>query len=420
MHFGRVIIAISAALAILAASARADGPHWHVPNPDGDETSPGDDKKKPEKDGIDKIRGMAPMQPDHNPGNFLEMDAACSAYYRTHCMLFPAKGQRELYEQIMLRCAQAMREVDTYCPCPDSFPLWKTEETRARMVEYAKATWIKSSRLKPELAARCAEICVECYVDTVRFADDARARRLPNDVKAFFDLNKQQGEILQKLQNENDPAKRAKLEMEWRRSNGVTRSHDVARVYHSFKMLTGDIPMMVDEAQARMVLALMQMGPIVLPPLRNATRHANVTVKTAATNLIAMLEKNLAQVNMSNVVLHLRQWAQAPNSNAGRASAQALKAMDEAAVPILVQIAGQDTLELKKEAVAQLQAITGRPFGGDMELWKAYAASLRPRAAEKKPDAPPDAGEVGPDDEIVIGKRQRKKGEPPGPPVGDE
>jgi hypothetical protein len=47
------------------------------------------------------------------------------------------KSKLEIYLYIMRKCAQAMREVDDYLPCPDSFPLWHSEAGRALMVHFS-------------------------------------------------------------------------------------------------------------------------------------------------------------------------------------------------------------------------------------------------------------------------------------------
>ena len=159
------------------------------------------------------------------------------------------------------RAAQAMREVDTYLPCPDSFPLWQSEESREKMVEYAKATWIKSAQLPPELALACAEICLECYFDTVRFSDDTANKKLPQGLAEALEASKKLTDLRDAMLNEKSAQKRMDLHREWMKllTKASRMRSDVARAYGTFGMNTGDIPLLVLQRSHR-IEAVREMG----------------------------------------------------------------------------------------------------------------------------------------------------------------
>jgi hypothetical protein len=279
----------------------------------------------------------------------------------------------------MSKCAQAMREVDMYCPCPDSHPMWQTEELREKMVEYARKTWIKSTQLPPELAAACAELCVDSYVDTVRFADDAKEKRLPNRVKALWDANKIIADVLFRYALEKDPQKQRGLMGQWLKEAGKIRmgSSDLATAYETFREMTGDIPVMNNDTQARMVTALSEMGYLALARLQFHENHKNVAVQKAAKNLSDAIRARLAKPTLDNVAAHLKQIQQAPNSPAATHATSALKAMGNDAVAPLIQVVELDLLSLKKPALEALAMVSGKDFGTDLAMWKQLAETIK-------------------------------------------
>src|SRR5204863_392400 len=138
--------------------------------------------------------------------------------------------------------------------CPDSYPLWQSEELRELMVGYSQKTWIRSSQLPPEIANECAKVCVQAYIDAVRFSDDAQNKRLNGRAKDVFDLGKKVNDMLDKMAAEKDPAKKIKLQKDW--VIEAARLHGAVPDFPSFNPTTGDIPVLVDDAASRMAKAL--------------------------------------------------------------------------------------------------------------------------------------------------------------------
>jgi hypothetical protein len=400
----------------------ADGPHWQVPNPDGpDEESPGDGEEKKKDEPKKKLTQKEEMEQrvrammsaaghDSNPGNFLKMDEPCFAYYMVNMHIAMAKGNNDVastYKQIVQRAAQAMREVDTYCPCPDSSPLWQSEEKRAKMVEYAKRTWVLSAQLKPELAAMCADVCVENYLDTVRFSDDAKAKRLEGLLKKALEQNKKIAELLLKIDGEKDERKRAELLMEWRRMQGGRDGLvAVSREYKTFALITGDIPILVDDALVRMVTALSDMGYPALSALQKHLNHPNKTVQTCVKNLSDIIISRMAQPTLPNIEQHLRTLERLPRTLAANVATRSLKEMGNLAIPLLIEIAEREKSPLKSAACSALETITFKGFRTDLAKWKEYwetvKAQPKPKPEPKAPDKPDEEQAEAVDTELKI------------------
>ncbi len=397
------LLTISAAVCCLvflaAPTLRADGPHWHVPNPDGED----DETLGPENGGQKKVEVPVPKGGNatrfkgvgdwsKNPGDFFKMDQPCIDYYERHCVIKYSKnkGNLDFYIKIMNRCAQAMREVDNYLPCPDSFPLWHTEELRELMVEYSQMTWQRSTMLDPKTAMACAEFCVQAYVDTVRFSEGRAKKNLAGGVQGLVDLNAKMVAILEKAANEPDKRKAQALITEWRAlaKGGGVNTKGLIKAFETFKMITGDIPIQVDMAEARMLEGLANMGTIVLRPLSKHLNSPNPRVRKAVQSVVNYIRSKLSSpVNsaptMSNVLTQLRYLQRKPGSIEANMAMKNLKNMGEAALPALVRIAENKNLGLSQLALNSMKVCSKKNFGLSLDKWKAYALELDTKAKTK-------------------------------------
>lgn len=463
------------------AAVRADGPHWHVPNPDNDpyrkEEEEGrkaeqekkkEEEKKAGEEGRRKVPGRTTVVPafplarawgntdyDQNPGDFAALDQACIRYYEKHCSIsfqYGATGyvgvfrdpkkaaqpqqlsdpqkKRRFYLLIMERCAQAMREVDTYLPCPDSFPLWHTEELRDKMVQFAQRTWIRSTQLPPDYAAACAEFCAQAFADTVRFDDDVQSRRVGGWLAEFMALNKELAKLLEKMADEKDPAVKLKVQQEWRLKASkayalVFRSGGLGNAYPTFKLVTGDIPVLVSGAAQRMMEALIQMGPGVIPCLQRAQGRNNSRVAQALDATAEMIRKrwNLNADGMSLMpttsnVLDLLRWvARRPGSLEAQVAQKALQQMGPKALAQLVRIAENENLDLKEEALVLLRMMLKKPSWTTLAEIRSEVEAMAAAEAGKR-----EAAEEGQTGEMVIGPAGQEatkggKEEPPNRPA---
>ncbi|MBE7462095.1 MAG: hypothetical protein HS116_01265 [Planctomycetes bacterium] len=384
------------ALSLWGIQALADGPHWHVPNPDSEEYSDGDETKPP---AVPAGGGGAANAKNadwaKNPGNFFLLDQPCIDYYERHCVIKYNKNDLDFYLLIMNRCAQAMREVDNYLPCPDSFPLWHTEELRELMVVYAQRTWQRSTQLKAPLNEKCAEFIVQCFTDSVRFGDDARRNALDAKVKQFFDANKELQKMLEQAAMEKDNAKKQAILKEWiaKGRDGLNKtglSKDLAKTFATFKLVTGDIPMQVDEAEARMMEGLSKMGSIVIPYLQKGTQDKNPQVQRQCWAVLQMIQAQFAapatgKPTMSGVLDQLNWIEHKPGSPEAARALKVLKNMGDEAIKHLIQIARSENLGSKKAiALGALAHVAGRNYGSDLKKYEAYLAEREGKAAEEK------------------------------------
>lgn len=413
-------------LCLCAAPAlRADGPHWHVPNPDGDDTTfdnnpdgkrPADPKAPPAgKNPLPGVGGggAGNGQQDymHNPGNFMTMDQPCIGYYERHCVIKHAKDDLKFYLLIMNRCAQAMREVDTYLPCPDSFPLWHTEELRELMLVFAHRTWVRSTRLKREYAEACAKFCVQCYFDTVRFGNPAQDNQ-GGKLKDAAEGNKKLQALLEKMSNEKDAAKRQALWKECTGALGASKAQ-LAQALVTFKLMTGDIPPQVSDAESRMVDALVEMGTIVLGPLGTESAGKSAAVQKAARTVTELIRHRLSnpakqEASLSNVLEQLRWLSEKPGSAEAQAALKILKAMDSGGIENLIRIAENETLNMKAVALKALSSVSGKALGSDLARWKSYLEELR---AAKNPPPQPVAVEKPKEKEQEKSKEEGRVGD---------
>ena len=376
--------------------ARADGPHWQVPNPDGEDytlenTPDGKPPAAPPKGGGGKGGNNEDYR--RNPGNFMLMDKDCIDYYERHSVIKHDGNNLAFYLKIINRCAQAMREVDHYLPCPDSFPLWHTEELRLLMLEYAKKTWIRSTQLDRKTAEECAKLAVQCYIDTVRLSTGVKENTLAAKVKQFWDGNQELTRILQKMDEEKDPGKKKALMDEWRQKgkNGLNKlglDKDVAAFVTTFKMMTGDIPMLVEDAETRMAGALYEMGTIVIPYLQKFSADKSPRVQNAAQELIKSIQKEmvtprLRKPTMSNVIDQIRWIKDKPGSPEATAAIKVLKDMGPEGWDELVNVAENKNLDHKQAAYSALASATGKGFGQNAERWRAYIQEERDKAKPK-------------------------------------
>lgn len=456
----------------LAASfvARADGPHWQVPNPDGEPYRQEEDqarqkaeeqkKAAEKKQETEKKKGGVRVLPpvgfanpragsghDLNPGDFITLDEACIRYYEQNCAISfdnpdrnplvwmggPKKAapnltleekKRRFYVAIMHRCAQAMREVDTYLPCPDSYPLWHEAEGREKMVEYAGLTWVRATQLPQPYADACLKCIAECYVDTVRFSDDAQGKRLPGNLKPLVELNNQLAGLLAKIDAEPDVQKKAVLMTQWRMAAAQVyrlafSGNPLAAAYASYKLVTGDIPLSVGEAESRMMKAIVEMGPSMIPYLTNAPHKGNVrAMKAVATAIELIRRRALAAAptepsgpvfaNTSTVPDLVRWIERKPNSEEARAALAHLKRMGPGAFPHLLRIAENDALGLKKTAAGLLAQLLERPAGTPFsELKRLAEERLTAEKTQAEAAAKKEASEENP---LVPGlKKDTKK-----------
>ena len=437
---------LCAALFVTSFRAVADGPHWQVPNPEYDPGKEDEKKKKDKKDKKNKKnkknkkdkkkpqRGDPPKLSstsgmwgnyDSNPGDFLKMDDTCIKYYERHCAILydgtygygleigvpsPAKKpktkeemRRWFYLLIMQRCAQAMREVDQYLPCPDSLPMWHEEVTREKMVQYATRTWVLASKLPAEDAKACLEFCVKAYTDTVRFSNDLRNPRMPRWLAELAKKNKDVATLLDQMAAEKDEKKKGELKKEWWKAAGNAAGFGkgfadrklLAKAYTTFRLITGDIPLCVSDAEVRMAQALVEIGPSVIPFLLRDPARNNPNVQRAVKALIQTiksrynLNNDLISMNPTaqNVTDLLRQIAAKPLDMGAQARRRALESMGPKAWDHLVRLAKSEAPEVQKEALRMLRTFTRKPEPATLEEIKAGVAELL--AAEKAKEAPP-------------------------------
>lgn len=419
MRFNRMpwMVLVAAVATFAYGTAVADGPHWHVPNPDGDEDftfdpeQGGNDSGKkvanPVVAGGDGGGGKAGLGDwDKNPGNFLEMDQKCIEWYEKHCVIkfSQNKGKEDFYIKIMNRCAQAMREVDEYCPCPDSYPLWHTEELRQLMIGFSKLTWQRSTQLDRKTAEACAEFIVQCFVDTVRFGDNRRRKAFAGDAKAFVELNDKLVAALRKAAQENDPKAQKALLDEWRQLHAgsafVKIPKDLTDALTTFAMITGDIPVQVDEAEMRMMDGLANMGLIVVKYLNKYTKDKNPDVVRSVYTVLGYIQKKMTTPqmvapNMSNILTQLRYLKVMPNAPEGQLAVKQLKLMGDRALPTLVRIYDNENLGLKDYALAAMGMASDKGFGRNIEKWRAYAKEIeeKEKTARPKEEPQPNAGQ---------------------------
>ena len=253
------------------SSARADGPHWQVPDP-GPLYDAESDKAKPpappappavKPKAAGGLQNYTPHLPD-----LLKLNDECVKWYTQHCVI-KFKDKKQFYHDIVARSAQAMREVDTYCPCPDSYPLWHTEELRELMVKYAQDTWVKcctDPNMNQEFANHCIAYCIEAYCDTVRFKRTEDLTRRNQALKAKLDELSAKGDL-----KGGAAFKKAIQAVVVRKVN-----------LKSFVFITGDIPLMVEDGESRMFETLVRMGKALNPALMAAmNNNNNLDVKKA-------------------------------------------------------------------------------------------------------------------------------------------
>ena len=398
------------ALFMTVFSALADGPHWQVPNPDYD----------PERErGGDANVPVSKRDYRTNPGDFLQMDEACIKYYEIHCSMSYTTGlvtwpppknvrpgkkrtkeemKRDFYLMIMQRCAQAMREVDTYLPCPDSFPLWHEDTLREEMVKYAQRTWVLSTRLPAADAAACAEFCVNAFLDTVRFSETLRGPKVAGWMAAMKKRDQEVAKLLDQMANEKDPAKLTALRAKWTQLTSTSKralEANVCRNYLTFRMITGDIPVCVSDAEMRMVEALVGMGPRVLqffdarnPALKNprVMRAVQAIVETMKKRWNLNLDGVCMDITAPNVTELLRKYAASPNTRKYRS---ALKDMGPKAWDHLVRLAEVEPPKVQRAALNLLRAFTNQRVSTTLEEIKPVVAKLL--AEEKAKENPPEA-----------------------------
>jgi uncharacterized protein YukE len=415
--------------------AAADGPHWQVPNPEYSPEDKDNEKPRTREIVVGGRRIVVPLRSSgadykSNPGDFLGMDDACIKYYEQHCALSYADGRegfgfrldpakagkkrteeearREFYLLIMQRCAQAMREVDRYLPCPDSSPLWHEEDLREEMIKYAQRTWVLSMKLPPAEAAACAEICAKAFTDTVRFWGDLRNPAAPRWLADMAKDNQEIAKLLEQMESEKDTAKAQELRAKWARaSNAAFRSAttDLRKEYTTFRLVTGDIPICVSDAEMRMMEALVGMGPCVIPFLTRDPALKNPRVQRAVQALIETVKRrwNLNRDGIStnptaqNVADLLRQIAAKPFAAESQAIRRALESMGPKAWDHLVRLAEAEPPNVQKEALSLLRAFTKKPTPATLEEIKPVVAELlaAEKAKEKPPEPPPTIG-LGP------------------------
>jgi len=420
------------ALFITGFRAVADGPHWQVPNP---EYNPEDkDKKKRRKKRTQRTRESFQSGYKSNPGDFLRMDEACIKYYENHCSISystgktalsfllrnqPAKKRtkqemrRDFYLLIMQRCAQAMREVDRYLPCPDSYLLWHEEALRELMVQYAQRTWELSTRLPPADAAACAEYCAKAFLDTVRFSTDMRGREGPIWVASMGKRDQEIAKLLEQMAAEKDPKKLLELRRAWLKHNGLSRTdtramlQNVRERYATYVLVTGDIPVSISDAEVRMAEALTKMGPQVIPYLKRDPSLRNPRVRRAAEALIETIRTrwNLNRDGISmnptqrNVTDLLRKYAAHPGADTSLPFRRALEEMGPKAWDHMVRLAQSEPPKVKKEALRLLCAFTEKPDTTKLEEIRSVVADLlaAEKAREERPAKPPVP--IAPEDE---------------------
>jgi hypothetical protein len=443
---------LSALVVVCCACAWADGPHWQAPNPDGDPYTDDEDaakdaaekreaerkkteeakKKKPGQvvlpPGFTRFGGWGHQDYDVNPGDLLALDKACIQYYERHCaisyesgalrrfvartgpggvrQLQPAKPAPNLSEKekkkrfyllIMERCAQAMREVDTYLPCPDSYPLWHEEDLRAKMLEYAQRTWVRSVQLPPEFAQACAEFCARAFVDSVRFDDDVKSRRLGGWLANLVALNQQLTQLLQKMDSEEDTQKQMLLRRQWSQLAAqamglIAQNGGLGPTYKTFSLVTGDIPLCLDDAAQRMRCALVEMGPSVIPHLQRAAGLTNTKVRQIVQVVVDHIGKrwnlNAEGANLNptagNVLEHLRWIKTKPGSHEAKVSERALQEMGTPGLVRLISIAENEFIGERETALAVLRGLLGQPATATLD-------ELRKAVAERR-NPPPEAG----------------------------
>ncbi|MCZ7647036.1 MAG: hypothetical protein M5U26_17560 [Planctomycetota bacterium] len=415
-------------LGLWSTKALADGPHWHVPNPDSEDYSEEDGEKPKPPEGPKPAgggRGQNNQDWAHNPGSFFMLDQPCIDYYERHCVIKYNQNDLDFYLLIMNRCAQAMREVDNYLPCPDSFPLWHTEELRELMVVFAKRTWQRSTQLKHPNNEKCAEFAVDCFIDTVRFVDEGRRGALAAKVKEFFDKNKKLQQMLEEMDklSKTDPAKARAIQQQWvaEGRDGLNKSglsKDVAKAFATFKLVTGDIPMCVDEAEMRVMDALAGMGTIVLPYLQKAAQNPNPHVQRQAWSVINMIQKQFQQPanvapSYSTIIDQLKWIQQKPGSPEATRALKILKNMGDNAVKYLIQIAKGSDPAMKSIALGALATVTGRSYGQNLEKYEEYLASKKAQEVKAEPkDEEKEPGVKGVLDN-VLDKTEKKTEEKP-------
>lgn len=275
----------------------ADGPHWQIPNPRNEYEMQQAGKKVlalPAADGGAlgaKGRGIA-SSPMVNPGDFFAMDDKTIAYYEQHCAIKYGNDKQKFYLLIMERAAQAMRELDTYLPCPDSYPLWHSEEGREHMEEFAIDTWVMAAQLAEPLASACCDFAVLAYIETLRFRDPGDR---PAVVTQFLELNNKLRDMCVAAAG----GAQAGSFGEWRKlaksPEAVRLMRAVREAFSTFGMMTGDIPAAVSDAQARMDFAMMRMGRPMLAALqRGLGKTNNPNIQKALRSLIERLNDALA------------------------------------------------------------------------------------------------------------------------------
>ena len=441
--------------------AVADGPHWQVPNPEYNPDEK-DEKKKEEKPKTRTIiiKGKKYVVPvpvrsgfgrggdyKSNPGDFSRMDEACIKYYESHCAISYQRGavgfsrfvgvqkpakkrtkqemRRDFYLLIMQRCAQAMREVDRYLPCPDSYPLWHEEALREEMIQYAQRTWVLSTRLPPADAAACAEYCAKAFLDTVRFSMD---RRSPQGPKWLVDLGKRDQDIakmLEQMAGEKDPKKQQKLRTAWmQRAYGKNQAslQDVRKQYPTFVLMTGDIPVYISDAELRMAEALAKMGPQVIPYLNRDPSLRNPRVRRAVQAMIETMRQrwNLNRDGISmdptqkNVTDLVRKYAANPYAGTSQPFRRALQGMGPKAWDHMVRLAESEPPKVKQETLRLLCAFVGKPVSTKLEEIKVLVAKrLEAEKAKEKPPEKPSTVDLKP-------KKEEKKPPVPVAPPEDE
>lgn len=293
------ILAVPMALvAMFGIPASADGPHWQLPNPWTEYEMENEGRPRPPKvtevaDGGRFQKGLK-TSPLVNPGaNGLEgMDDKCIAYYEEHCAIKYPGNKSEFYLMIMDKAGQVFAEVQDYCPCPDSYPLWHSEEGREFMRWAAQQTWVASTKLPQKDAQACAKYIATYYVTALRFSNDPD---MVKKMKEFLDYNAKCAELVDKIGKETDKGKIAAATAEWRafaKGAGMRTTAAAIKDLDGVKYITGDIKYIHEMTINNMSQAIINMGPSVLPALAEAMKTGGPAVQKAVWLIADTIKRN--------------------------------------------------------------------------------------------------------------------------------